>query len=151
MDEFVEGIKDTHIDEMTEDELRLIFDKVSENSKMGIQEFIYVVSPPMSDERKEMVKKGFQILDVSKDGRIDMSEMKDHVEKEAMNHPHYKTGMKRLLEETIEKIGGLGFIGHLDKDGDNEVTLEEAVQYFDMVGAGIKRDAVFEDMVKTFF
>ena len=30
----------------------------------------------MSDERKEMVKKGFQILDVSKDGRIDMSEMK---------------------------------------------------------------------------
>jgi len=147
--EFVEGLTGRYSG-LDDAQLKVVFAEHSACNKMDMHTFIKVVSPGMSDARKEMVKRGFANIDVVKDGIINMEDMKTHFKDRVENHPSYKDGTWSY-EKCVEELGGMGYLTDLDGDGDNQITMDEAIAYYETVSGNFPSDTSFERTIKWTF
>eukprot|EP01059_Diplonema_ambulator_P002314 TRINITY_DN11975_c0_g1_i1.p1 TRINITY_DN11975_c0_g1~~TRINITY_DN11975_c0_g1_i1.p1 ORF type:complete len:373 (+),score=157.61 TRINITY_DN11975_c0_g1_i1:30-1121(+) len=116
------------------------FDRDNDN-KVSVTEFMRGVRGPLSPRRKNLVIAAYYILDKNRDQRITLAEISSVYD--VSRHPLVVNGTK-TQEEVLKD-----FISDWDKDGDGVVLLEEWLDYYKDISAGIDNDDYFELMMRN--
>eukprot|EP01008_Symbiontida_sp_HLA12_P002708 NODE_641_length_816_cov_311.112554_g633_i0.p1 GENE.NODE_641_length_816_cov_311.112554_g633_i0~~NODE_641_length_816_cov_311.112554_g633_i0.p1 ORF type:complete len:223 (+),score=45.19 NODE_641_length_816_cov_311.112554_g633_i0:100-669(+) len=114
---------------------------LDESGTINITEFTRGIRGSMNQGRKAIVEQAFGMLDRAKDGCVTLKDIAEFYDAE--NHPEVKDGTKTEDDVLAE------FIGSWDKDGDNEITFEEFLDYYKDISAGIDDDEYFELMIRN--
>ncbi|XP_022101619.1 calcyphosin-like protein [Acanthaster planci] len=147
-EELAKGIRELGLtdSDMTEEEILAVFSTLDKDGSksLNIDEFLEAVTPPMSEARKEIVKKAFQKADKTGDGKLTTADLKG-VHNVTYN-PDFKNG-KKTEEELLTE-----FLNSFEPDEasrDGVVTLEEFEKYYAGVGKSYDADEAFIQMVKA--
>jgi Ca2+-binding EF-hand superfamily protein len=148
--EFTKALKDYKID-LNDDESRAVFREFDTDGSgiLSIDEFVRGVRGEMNDFRRNLVTQAFGILDKDRDGVLRINDIKGVYS--ARLHPDVKSGKRTEDEvlgeflETFEAHHNLRAGGHRDQN----VTLNEFIEYYNNVGANIDDDKYFEHMIVT--
>eukprot|EP01065_Artemidia_motanka_P032700 TRINITY_DN39690_c0_g1_i1.p1 TRINITY_DN39690_c0_g1~~TRINITY_DN39690_c0_g1_i1.p1 ORF type:complete len:573 (+),score=206.27 TRINITY_DN39690_c0_g1_i1:70-1719(+) len=112
------------------------------NGSVSVTEFVRGVRGPMSNpKRVELVKLAYAKLDKTGDGIVNMQDVS--MAYDAEKHPEVLDGTK-TVEEVMEE-----FVGDWDKDGNGTITLDEFIEYYSDLSAGIDDDRYFELMIRN--
>jgi Ca2+-binding EF-hand superfamily protein len=148
--EFTKALKDYKID-LNDDESRAVFREFDSDQSgiLSIDEFVRGVRGEMNDFRRGLITQAFGILDKDRDGVLRINDIKGVYS--ARLHPDVKSGKRTEDEvlgeflETFEAHHNLRAGGHRDQN----VTLNEFIEYYNNVGANIDDDKYFEHMIVT--
>ena len=116
------------------------FDK-DKSGSITITEFMVGLRPEMPTCRKELVMQAHALLDANSDGSVTMEDIKRLFD--ATKHPDVLTGKKTSDQVFTE------FCSEWDKNGDNVITKDEFVEYYNDISAGIDSDQYFELMMRN--
>lgn len=143
-EEFRKGCADFGVSLSNEevDELFTLIDADGSGS-LVFNEFLEALREPMSDYRKNLVKRAFSQLDKSGDGFITPADLKGVYQ--ARQHPKYQTG------EWTEAQVFCEFLKTFECKGvtDGKVTWDEFLNYYSSVSASIDEDTYFDLMMRN--
>ncbi|XP_060089405.1 calcyphosin [Heteronotia binoei] len=142
LEEFLKGLQEAGVS-LEPEEAQQIFsvcDK-SQSGTLDFTEFLEALRPPMSKARKEVIGEAFQKLDKTGDGVVTVEDLRGVYQSQA--HPKFKSG--EWTEEQVFR----SFLDSFDLDKDGEVTAEEFLNYYGGIGASIKSDEYFVEMLKA--
>lgn len=125
------------------DELFKLFDKNHDNN-ISYEEFIYGIRGSMNDERKQMVRLAWAVIDESGKGYITLQDVARKYD--VSGHPLVKEG-KMTPAEAVK-----AFMSHWhldDKKHTDDVTEDDFVNYYEWVSSVIDRDDYFELMIRN--
>jgi Ca2+-binding EF-hand superfamily protein len=150
--EFTKALKDYKID-LTDDESRAVFREFDADGSgvVSIDEFVRAVRGEMNDFRRDLCTQAFGILDKDRDGVLRVNDIKGVYS--ARNHPDVKSGKRSEDEvlgeflETFEAHHNLRAGGRRDQN----ISLNEFIEYYNNVSANIDDDKYFEHMIVTAF
>jgi Ca2+-binding EF-hand superfamily protein len=128
---------------LSQEELGIIF-RYFDRDKSGsidVTEFLVGIRGQMSPQREALVKQAFLKLEKTGDGRVTMEDL--HVTYKADKHPAVKEGRK--TKEQVMKE----FAAQWNKNGDDEITLDEFLEYYNDISVSIDSDAYFELMMRN--
>ena len=128
---------------VTAQELEVVFqffDRDGDGS-ISVTEFVRGVRGPMKRARVELVKLAFSRLDRDGSGRVPFSEL-------AEIYDVYKHPAVMAKESTPEEVMQ-EFIEDWDRNCDGTITLEEFIDYYGDLSAGIDSDTYFELMIRN--
>ena len=136
---------------LTEEEIGLVFDAFDFNksNKIDYEEFLDAIRGSMNDFRKNIVINVFSNLDINGNNIIDIGDVYNvySVEK----NPDVMQGKKTKDQAYNEFLHN--FETHHDTKtgmtGDNKVTLEEFIEYYNNISTSIDSDEYFEFVVKN--
>jgi Ca2+-binding EF-hand superfamily protein len=150
LSEFKKASNDYKLD-LDEDEVEVAFIAFDRNNDGSIDydEFLRRVRGEMNDFRRRFVEQAFDILDIDKNGYIDINDIKQIYN--ARQHPDVKAGKKSeeaVLNEFIET-----FEAHHNliagEEADHIVTKDEFLEYYENVSISIDDDKYFELMMNN--
>eukprot|EP00993_Chasmostoma_nieuportense_P000132 NODE_111_length_3104_cov_31.401747_g104_i0.p1 GENE.NODE_111_length_3104_cov_31.401747_g104_i0~~NODE_111_length_3104_cov_31.401747_g104_i0.p1 ORF type:complete len:998 (+),score=309.42 NODE_111_length_3104_cov_31.401747_g104_i0:59-2995(+) len=122
------------------DEVMRFFDE-DRSAGVSVTEFCSALRGPMSEQRKDLVRQAYRILDKNRDQSVTMQELSQAYD--PRHHPDVLKG-----EKTVDEVLR-DFSTDWDKNGDATVTLAEFCDYYDDLSAGIDSDEYFELMVRN--
>eukprot|EP00760_Papus_ankaliazontas_P002599 PhM_4_TR11173/c0_g1_i1/m.54003 len=128
---------------LTKPELALLF-KYFDRDKSGsidVTEFIVGIRGQMSPQRRELVRQAFLKLEKTGDGRVTMDDLA--ITYNASENPLVKEG-KMTEREVLQEFSSMW-----NKNGDDEITLDEFVDYYNDISASIDNDQYFELMIRN--
>ena len=112
------------------------------DGNISLTEFLRGVRGPMvSAQRIDIVKKAFSRLEKDGDGRVTLKDIAQAYDVD--KHPDVVSA-KRSREEVLRE-----FIKGWDRNGDDEITLDEFMEYYSSLSAGIDSNQYFELMVRN--
>uniref|UniRef100_A0A7S1NLK1 EF-hand domain-containing protein n=1 Tax=Eutreptiella gymnastica TaxID=73025 RepID=A0A7S1NLK1_9EUGL len=129
--------------ELTDHELMEVlnfFDRDNSGS-ISITEFLRGLRGPMVNRRKDLVKQAYALLDTNSDGEATINEIGKLYD--VSQHPQVLDGSK-FPNEVLSS-----FIEAWDKDGDDNVTFEEFLDYYEDISCEIGNDTYFELMIRN--
>lgn len=110
---------------------------------ISISEFLRTLRGTMNNRRLALVKEAFGCIDKDGSGITSFEEIKSAYGKGLSEHAQVKSGAKTEKEVLME------FIADWDRNGDASVTLDEFVEYYNDLSAGIDNDDYFELMIRN--
>jgi Ca2+-binding EF-hand superfamily protein len=122
------------------DRLFSFFDR-DKSGTVSVAEFIRGVRPAMSMARRDLVLQAYQLIDRNCDGNVTVAELKGLYD--PSKHPDVLIG-KSTSDEVI-----VAFMASWDKDGDQQVRMEEFQEYYADLSAEIDSDEYFELMMRN--
>ena len=108
---------------------------------MDYDEFVRGIRGGMGEERLQFVKMAFDVIDDNKNGTIELKEIGARYD--VSKHPDVLAG--KITEEQALQV----FLRNWDKDGDDQVTMEEFVEYYEWISSSIDNDDYFELMMRN--
>ncbi|CAK1604576.1 unnamed protein product [Parnassius mnemosyne] len=142
-EEFVQGLMETGL-EMSTKEAEETFGRfdTDKSGNISLDELIKQIRPPMSESRRDIVKKVFKKFDKTGDGVITIDDIRSVYS--VNSHPLYMSG-----EETAEKVMNR-FLANFEVDGtaDGRVTLEEFMNFYSGISVSIDNDCYFDLMMR---
>lgn len=126
---------------------------IDNGGEISFDEFLRVVVGDMNPFRRNLVERAFRTLDVNQDGEINLAEYQKKYN--ATHHPDVKSGKRTeeevLVEfmETFERHHALLKDSPGGKKGDQKVSLEEFVEYYNYVSCNIENDSYFDLMISN--
>ena len=136
---------------LNEDELQIAFDCFDEDNSGAIsyEEFVRTIRGSMNPFRKALVQQAFDLLDKNQNGVIEMEEM---IEKyNVSRHPDVLNG-KKSEKEVFEEFADSFQVHHNlinEQEKDNEITIEEFMDYYEGISMSIDKDEYFELMMNN--
>jgi len=140
--EIKSGLQSYGLD-LTNDELDIVlkyFDR-DRSGTVDVTEFLVGIRGQMSPQRESLVRQAFLKLERNGDGRVTIEDLKRVYS--ADGHPAVKDG-SRTAQQVIKE-----FASQWDKNGDDEITLMEFLEYYNDLSVGIENDAFFELMIRN--
>ena len=142
-DELKEGLAAYRLS-VTSHELDVVmryFDRDGDG-QISVTEFVRGVRGPMQSERRlGLVKMAFARLDRDGSGVVELDEL--FAAYDVMKHPDVLSGAMSP-DEAMQ-----GFIGDWDSNADGRIALDEFVDYYGDLSAGIDNDNYFELMIRN--
>eukprot|EP01062_Namystynia_karyoxenos_P083305 TRINITY_DN956_c0_g1_i1.p1 TRINITY_DN956_c0_g1~~TRINITY_DN956_c0_g1_i1.p1 ORF type:complete len:452 (+),score=176.10 TRINITY_DN956_c0_g1_i1:87-1358(+) len=111
------------------------------SGQITIGEFLRGIRGGMNDRRLKLVRMAYKCLDKNADGHVTFSDIQTAYD--ASQHPAVLSG--EMTEEEVLK----DFIADWDKDGDGDIALDEFVDYYEDISAGIDNEQYFELMIRN--
>lgn len=149
--EFTKAMKDYKVD-LNDQETRAVFNyfDADGSGKVEIDEFVRSLTGEMNQFRIKLVKEAFAVMDKNGDGVLRINDIKGTYS--ARQHPDVKSGKKTEDDVLGEFLETFETHHHL-KAGtrDQQVSLEEFIEYYNNVSANIDNDKYFEHMIATSF
>ena len=147
--EFQKALKDYRV-VVTPEEGNTLFNccDVNRDGRISYDEFLRVVIGEMNQNRIALVRKAFEKLDRNRNGVIDLEDMKNIYN--AKQHPDVKIGKKTEEEVLIEFLDTFEMhysLLHPGSRGDQIITFDEFVEYYNNVSMSIEDDRYFELMM----
>lgn len=149
LDEFTKAIQEFKLN-LTPEEIEKIFNIFDKDGTgfIDYDEFIREIRGPMNEKRTAVVKQAFNKLDIDKSGVVDIYEIKSQYN--AKNNKDVKSGRKteeEVYSDFIETFQS----HHYLKSGvrSKRVTLDEFLEYYNMISMGIDDDDYFVFMVQN--
>jgi len=138
------GLKNCGVD-LSDAEIASLFTFFDRNGdgSISVTEFVRAIRGQMSPWRLELVKLAFRVLDKDRLGIVDFGEMCNAYQ--VNKHPDVLAGKKTPQQVSDDFVQGLGW----DKDGNATISLEEFIDYYNDLSAGIDLDAYFELMIRN--
>lgn len=144
LEEFQDLVADNHLD-LTEDEVKDLFGTMDSDASGEVSsgEFMVGLQGGLSDVRLAVVKKAFARADKTGDGVFDEEDLENVYD--VKKDPRYQNGS--MNKEQIYA----DFMKNFEPDEakrDGKVTLEEFIDYYTGVSAGVHNDAHFDLMMR---
>eukprot|EP01062_Namystynia_karyoxenos_P083309 TRINITY_DN956_c0_g1_i5.p1 TRINITY_DN956_c0_g1~~TRINITY_DN956_c0_g1_i5.p1 ORF type:complete len:413 (+),score=142.93 TRINITY_DN956_c0_g1_i5:112-1350(+) len=111
------------------------------SGQISVGEFLRGIRGGMSDRRLKLVRLAYKQLDRNCDGAVTFEDVRSAYD--ASHHPAVLSGQE--TEEDVLRE----FIADWDKDGDGDISLDEFVDYYEDISAGIDNEQYFELMVRN--
>ena len=100
--EFKQGIRDLGLKELTDTQMKCIFNEfdLNKDGKIEYAEFIQVLQPSLSPLRKKVLDDAFNKIDYNKDGVLSIEDFRHVYFDQAKNHPNCLQG-KWTIDQVI--------------------------------------------------
>jgi Ca2+-binding EF-hand superfamily protein len=140
---------------ITGKEINNLFDEFDTNKKgeINYEEFISAFTGDMCERRKRLITILFETFDKNRKGFIDLDDIRNSYT--PINHPDVLNGKRTEDEVLAEFLDNLQYHFSLlksEKEQDNKnINLEEFLEFFNYISAGIEDDEYFENVIKTGF
>lgn len=141
--EMKSGLKRVRI-ALSDEDLKSVYEffDTNKDGNIDLDEFVAaVIGATFNSERQECIEKAWIRLNVTRDGKqeISVQELMDHFP--VQEHPDVKDGT-RTKEDIIEEL-----IAEWDASGDSIVSQEEFVAFYKNLSCNVKDDAVYQALV----
>lgn len=144
MSQFKTAVRDVGFLDLTDAEVRLLFESQADTvGTVDIKEFLRVVRGDMSSKRKALVRKAFDVIDASRSGAVEPSDIAQRYD--AGHHPDVVAGIRSADDVHAEFLETFDVGG----DMDGKVTAREFEAYYANVSSTIDDDAHFELVVRN--
>jgi Ca2+-binding EF-hand superfamily protein len=168
--EFKRGLSNLGFTDLKESEIRNIFNEfdINKDGKIDYREFVNIMKPSLAPQRKDIVDRAFQKLDINNDGHLTLEDFKVVYLEQARLHPKCVDGtwtveqvfldmLIIISKEIVFKIkfknfkALRSFLDSFDTPGkgDGVVTKEEFQNFYSVISATIPDDAHFIYLIKT--
>jgi Ca2+-binding EF-hand superfamily protein len=138
---------------LSQDELKIIFD-LFDRDKVGsinYNELIQTIVEPVSPNRKLIIQKIYDNFNKDNNGKVSINEMK--LSFNARRHPDVISGKKsegEIFGEFLDNIESYReYLENLKGVYDNNMSLEDFINFYIEVGVGIEDDKIFEFMINN--
>jgi Ca2+-binding EF-hand superfamily protein len=121
-------------------ELAQLLDR-DHNGSISYDEFLFQMSPPLTEERILWINKAFDKLDADRSGKISIADV------EAV-HNAQTSELVRLGKTTASAIFA-NLVRSYDNDGDGLITRDEFIDYYREISPSIDTDEYFVAMIKS--
>lgn len=149
-EEFKKAVNDykLDVDERDLSNIFKVFDKTGEG-RINYGAFMTALIGLMSEFRLNLVAKAFDKIDENEDGLITFDEMKKIFS--ARFHPDFKSGKKTEEDVNNEFLNTFemhhGLFSDRQKVGEDIITKEEFITYYNKISAAIESDSYFDAMI----
>ena len=129
--------------QMSDAEMKVLmrfFDKDG-NGEISLTEFVRGVRGDMNERRRTLVEKAYKLLDSNKDGIVKLNDIEQLYD--VSQHPEVLSG-KLSKQDALRQ-----FMAQWDINGDDIVSLDEFIEYYNDVSAQIDADHYFELMIRN--
>lgn len=121
------------------------------SGEISYDEFLRVVVGDMNQFRRSLVERAFKKLDVNGDQSLDLGEFK--AQYNASMHPEVRSGKKtedQVLAAFMDTFElHLSLVTGSKAQDDDQVTLEEFMEYYNHISVSIDNDAYFDLMISN--
>ena len=138
---------------LSQDELKLIFD-LFDRDKVGsinYSELIQTIIEPISPNRKLIIQKLYDNFNKDNNGKVSINEIK--MSFNARRHPDVISGKKsegEIFGQFLDNIESYReYLENMKGVYDNNMNLEEFINFYNEVGVGIEDDKMFEFMINN--
>ena len=138
---------------LSQEEIKIIFD-VFDKDKTGsinYNEFIQTLIGPMSPGRQNIIQNIFEQFNKDNNGKVIISEIK--LSFNSRKHPAVISGKKsegEIFGEFLDNIESYKeYLENLTGVYDNSMTLEDFINFYNLMGITIDDDKIFEFMMKN--
>ena len=134
-----------------QNEINQIFNLFNNNNKGEIDYEIFIQNliGDMNEYRRNIVKKLFQNLDINNENVIDLKDVR--LSYNASKHPEVTSGKKTEQEKLSEFLDSIDYHFNLLNQnripGDEKVSLEEFLDYYNMISFLIEKDDDFNNII----
>ena len=140
---------------ITGKEINILFDEFDTNKtgQINYEEFISAFTGDMCERRKRLITILFESFDKNRKGFIDLDDIRNSYT--PINHPDVLSGKRTEDEVLAEFLDNLQYHFSLlksEKEQENKnINLEEFLEFFNYISAGIEDDEYFENVIKAGF
>ncbi|CAF1327485.1 unnamed protein product [Adineta steineri] len=146
-EEFRAAIKLLQLNINSNEEIKDLFQQfdTTHNGQIDLSEFLQQLKPPMNDRRQKAALNLFNSIDVDKDGRLTITDIKA---KYAAQLKPTKNKSSQSIDNALKK-----FLNKFDTRGqeDGIIDQEEFLGFCAMLSATVKEDVYFEHTLRTLF
>ena len=109
--EFKRGLSNLGFTDLKEAEIRNIFNEfdINKDGKIDYREFVNIMKPSLAPQRKDIVDRAFQKLDINNDGHLTLEDFKVVYLEQARLHPKCVDGTW-----TVEQVISFFFLGQFN-------------------------------------
>lgn len=143
--ELMQGLRAYGINNISDREMQVLFNHFDRDGsgRITIEEFLLGLKSGMSFERKQLVRKAFNLIDKTGDGMVKVEDILQLYNFSA--HPNVISG-RLSLEQAAEEL-----LEHFERGGDidGSVTWTEFLDYYKGISLSIDDDNYFELMMRN--
>ena len=138
---------------LSQDELKIIFDLFDKDKAGSINynELIQTIIEPVSSNRKLIIKKIYDSFNKDNNGKVSINEIK--LSFNPRRHPDVISGKKsegEIFGEFLDNIESYReYLENMKGVYDNNMSLEDFINFYVEVGVGIEDDKIFEFMINN--
>ena len=138
---------------LSQDELKIIFDLFDKDKAGSINynELIQTIIEPVSPNRKLIIQKIYDSFNKDNNGKVSINEIK--LSFNARRHPDVISGKKsegEIFGEFLDNIESYReYLENMKGVYDNNMSLEDFINFYIEVGVGIEDDKIFEFMINN--
>ena len=138
---------------LSQDELKIIFDLFDRDKTGSINynELIQTIIEPVSPNRKLIIQKIYDNFNKDNNGKVSINEIK--LSFNARRHPDVISGKKsegEIFGEFLDNIESYReYLENMKGVYDNNMSLEDFINFYIEVGVGIEDDKIFEFMINN--
>mmetsp|Transcript_137358 Transcript_137358/g.238901 ORF Transcript_137358/g.238901 Transcript_137358/m.238901 type:complete len:283 (-) Transcript_137358:1170-2018(-) len=117
-----------------------IFD-TDKSGSISLKEFIAGMRSPMPPVRRDLVQQAYKLLDANCDGHVTLHDIAQLYD--ASQDPQVLSGEKDM-EDVLRE-----FAENWDRNGDDNITMEEFMEYYHDISSSIENNQYFELMIRN--